>query len=128
ARVVSSHQMDMIESICERVVVIQHGRIIAQERVDRLLALFATRSFRFHTEQPLPPGAAECLRQRFPTAQWQDDGTPANVAITFECGEQLYEAMDIFRTNGCILRSVEHETPDLEAVFLRLTRSGGETQ
>ena len=125
AVVVSSHQMGLIEAICERVVVLRQGRVIAQERVDRLLALFASRAFLFRTEQPIPVNAVECLHTRFPTAQLQGDGM--SVAVTFDYDEQLYEAIDILRAGGCVLHSVEHQAPDLEAVFLHLIRAEGGT-
>lgn len=126
--IISSHQMDLIETICEQVVIIQRGRIITHERVDRLLDLFTTRSYRFHTEQPVDERVIACIRGRLPTAQIEcaasaNGATPA-IGITFQHGAQLYDVMDIFRANGCVIRSIEHETPNLETIFLRLTNGG----
>jgi ABC-2 type transport system ATP-binding protein len=118
--IVSSHQMDLIEAICEQVVIIQHGKIVAQEPVTRLLELFATRTYRFRTEQPLSMHVIQCIEGRFPMAQIQTDDISTVVEITFDCGEQLYEVMQIFSNSGCLLRSLEHHTPNLEAVFLRV--------
>ena len=126
--VVTSHQMDLIEAVCKRAIVIQKGRIIADERTDHLLDLFATRTFRFRTEGALPVTAAERLRARFPEAGIEGDGAGAIVNVTFEYGEQLYEVMQIFQREGVVLRSMEHRTPNLEEVFLRLLKEGAPVQ
>lgn len=120
AIVVSSHQMELIEAICERVVIMQHGRIIADDRVAGLLQLFATRSYRFRTEQALTEAAFERLCGSFPAARVTNDGAGVVVDVAFDHGQQLYEVMDILRAGNCTLASIEHRTPDLEQVFLRL--------
>lgn len=100
----------------------QKGRIVADENVERLLAMFATRSYRFHTEQPLSDTCAARIRERFSDAQIETDRYGSKVEITFVSGEQLYHVIGLFQEDGCILQSVEHLTPDLAEVFLRLTR------
>jgi ABC-2 type transport system ATP-binding protein len=122
--VITSHQLDLVEAICERVIIVQRGRIIADERTDHLLDLFTTRSFRFHIEGALSASAAEEVWARFPEAGIQTDGPATAVEITFEHGAHLYEVMQIFQQENVVLRSMEHMTPDLEEVFLRLTQEG----
>jgi ABC-2 type transport system ATP-binding protein len=119
---VSSHQMNLIEAICDQVVIIQKGKIIAQERVDQLLDLFTTRSYRFRTEQPFASSLIESSRTGFPAGQLYVDGSPTTVEVTLDYGEQLYELMQVFRDHNCIIRSIEHKTPDLEEIFLCLIR------
>jgi ABC-2 type transport system ATP-binding protein len=55
--------------IRQRVIIFQRGRIVAQERVEELLTLFATRSYRFWTEQQLSEMTKSCLLSRFPAAE-----------------------------------------------------------
>lgn len=139
AVVLSSHQMELVEQMCERVIIIQQGRIVADEQVERLLSVFATRAYRFRLEQPLSAAAVAELTDRFASVEIGGsngrghgggngrgiDDVPENgnsVAITFEAAEQFYDAVDILRADGALIQAIEHLTPDLEQVFLRVIR------
>ncbi len=42
----SSHDMGVVESVCQRVIIVSQGRVVTDDRVSRLLNLFRTRALR----------------------------------------------------------------------------------
>jgi hypothetical protein len=96
--------------------------VLIEERVDHLLAVFATRSYRFHTEEPLSRETLARLHFSFPEAEVRGGESNASVDITFDHALKLYEALQILRDGNVTLRSIEHRTPDLEEIFLCLLR------
>jgi ABC-2 type transport system ATP-binding protein len=62
--VYTSHYMEEIERLCDEVAVIDHGRILIQERVDRLLRTDANRSLQLAFSQTLGEAARALLEQR----------------------------------------------------------------
>src|SRR5690625_4318345 len=43
--IITSHDMDVIQDLCERTVIIDKGRIVTDDRVENLMRLFAVRSY-----------------------------------------------------------------------------------
>lgn len=120
AILITSHQMELVQSLCERVIIIQSGRVVVDQRVQDLLELFDSRSYRITTEEPLPAAAVTQLLALFPSASV--DST--SVTITVSHGRMLYDAMQILQNAGCVIRTVEHQSPDLAEVFLHYVRRG----
>lgn len=122
--IICSHQMDLIQSICNRVIIMQKGRIVTDEKVSKLLDVFAQRSFKFRTESPILESTAKRINAKYPNAVIQTDKGCTEIELTFERGLHLYEVMDLLRDEGHTLRSVEHLTPNLSEIFLKLIREG----
>src|SRR5690606_21799074 len=45
--ILSSHDMDVVRELCERVIIVQRGRIVVDDQVANLMALFRTEAYRF---------------------------------------------------------------------------------
>ncbi|MDW8110619.1 MAG: ABC transporter ATP-binding protein, partial [Candidatus Bipolaricaulota bacterium] len=43
----SSHDMNVVQDICERVIIINHGRIVVDDRIENLKRLFTASAYRF---------------------------------------------------------------------------------
>jgi ABC-2 type transport system ATP-binding protein len=116
--IVSTHDMPVVQDVCERTVVIAHGRVLADERVDHLLALFASRAYEVELSAPLAAEALAGLRRRFVQVAVFDDGRRLQVEL--ERGEELYALIDALRDARAPIESLERRTIDFETVFRRL--------
>jgi ABC-2 type transport system ATP-binding protein len=125
--VISSHDMHVIQDVCARVIIISTGRIIADEKVVDLLALFRTRTYRFTLAGEVDGGLREDLRVAFPQAEMEVGPSRTTVAARFARPEQLYEMIDIIRRSGAIVDSVAQQEPDLEQAYLELVRKERQT-
>ncbi|WP_233752179.1 MULTISPECIES: ABC transporter ATP-binding protein [Halostella] len=118
--VLSSHDMDVVETVCDRVIVMADGRIVADDAVDALLrsgddahrVRIASRDF----DREL---LAE-LRDRFDVTGVEQLDPGARVEVTAD-SEGLYAVMAFLRTRGVTLDRVVTIEPDMEDVFVELT-------
>ncbi|WP_208025953.1 ABC transporter ATP-binding protein [Amycolatopsis acidicola] len=111
--IVTTHYMDEAEQLCDRLVVMDHGRIVAEGSPAELIARYSTREvleLRFATGQEVPAGLGE-LAERVETL-------PDRVLLYTATGEAVLE-----RVHARGLRPVSSlvRRSSLEDVFLRLT-------
>jgi ABC-2 type transport system ATP-binding protein len=113
--------MRVVEDTCERVVILSRGRVVADDSIPNLLALFRTRAFRIHFQNGLSDEALTQLSAHFPTLHW----LPQDRALEVELSphQSLYELIDLLREAGTEPEGIHRVEPDLEEVFLRLVRS-----
>ncbi len=121
--IVSTHDMPVVQDLCERTVVIAHGRVLVDDRVDHLLRLFASRAYEVQLGAPLSPGQVQTLRRRLVSVTVFDDGL--RVQVDLAQGDDLYVLIDVLRSGGTPIESIDRRVIDFETVFRRLVR--GET-
>ncbi|WP_232701302.1 ABC transporter ATP-binding protein [Halobacterium wangiae] len=139
--VLSSHDMDVVEDVCDRVVILSDGRVIADDPVEDLVRVFETQAYRLTVEGSVDAGVRDRLGRAFAVDNWEDvgdrtrfdvtlaDGVPASDAGegTSRDGHSLYGLLDVLRDEGLELLDVDGLEPDLEDVFLEVTgRTPGE--
>jgi ABC-2 type transport system ATP-binding protein len=129
--VLTTHQLDMAETVCDRVAIMRGGALIADEPIRDLLALFRQERYRIRVAGPLDRARLDALRP-----SWADDLGLDEVRFGAEEGEgvllatvpdqdALYALLDLLRALDLALVSVARVQPTLEEVFVRLTSEGG---
>jgi ABC-2 type transport system ATP-binding protein len=118
--VLSSHDMDVIEDLCDRVVIMNEGRIVADDTVENLLDLFRTQTYAVRVEGEIPAETRQRLERSFDADEFErrSDDQRFVVSIT---SEEFYDLVDALRDTGLGITSVDSVEPDLEDVFLRIT-------
>ena len=124
--VVSSHDMDVIEAVCDRVIIMSNGRIVADDRVDNLLEVFRTQTYRVQVEGGVPADVRERLVGTFDAESFEQRGDRESFEVPVT-GDEFYEMVDALREGGCHVASFDVVEPDLEEVFLHVTENGGGT-
>ena len=133
--VLSSHDMAVIEDVCDRVVMMADGRIVADDTVEALLAGTERDALRI-VSADIDEGVVATLRERFDVRSVERDrgavgrdGRGGSTAVEVAAaGEALYEVMDALREAGVRVEDVRTVRPELEDVFVDRTgmESGGE--
>jgi ABC-2 type transport system ATP-binding protein len=123
--VLSSHDMDVIEAVCDRVVIMNEGRVIADDTVDQLLAGFETQRFGV-TSPDVDDALLARLRDRFEVLEVSTEGERTHLEVATDT-EGFYDLVDLLRAANVTIDGVTTADPDLEDVFLRLT-DGGEKE
>ena len=114
----SSHLLAEVEQTCDRVAILHRGRILALDRVDRLLQ--ARSRVRFRT--PIPRAAARALG-RHSAQEPEIEGESAVLADLPE--DEVPRALTTLSAEGIPVFEVTRTRPALEELFLELTH--GET-
>jgi ABC-2 type transport system ATP-binding protein len=120
--VLTTHQLDMAQELCERVAIISKGRIIADHPVEELLDLFSEEYYRITVRGALPAieGFGELTRTE------DNDTTTLTGPIADQ--ETLYALLNRLHDLGFPLLSSSLVEPDLEEVFVRLVDRDSEQQ
>lgn len=120
--VLCSHDMDVIETVCDRVLILNDGSIIEYDEVDALLDLFQTRQYEITLTPPVDRRVRRRL-ERTVGAEITETGDRLTVTFTVVDGDEIYDSIDILRDDGQEIRDITSVEPDLEDVFLRLTET-----
>ncbi len=118
----STHILTDVERVCDRVAILDHGRLVTTGPMDELLGRYARPVYRIEPEEGQEAAVAR-LAAAIATAPWatgveQSHGV-LRVAVSDEtlAGRELLAAL---AAQGIALLSFERQRPTLEDVFLQL--------
>ncbi|MFB6251986.1 MAG: ATP-binding cassette domain-containing protein [Halobellus sp.] len=117
--VLSSHNMDVIEAVCDRVLILSDGRLVADDTVDSLRRQRGAQTLEI-TSRDLTEAVRSDLADQFAVTGVSRSGESTSVEVEVE-GDEIYEAMALLRDRGVRIDRVSTAEPDLEDVFVDLT-------
>jgi len=117
--ILSSHDMDVVETVCDRVLIMSEGRIVADDTVDSLLSGTGLHCIQI-TSTDLDAEMVSAFRSRFETITVDARDRGYRLEVTTD-SDGLYELMDVLRADNVSLDRVRTIEPDLEDVFVELT-------
>lgn len=116
--VLTTHQLEVAQELCDRVAVIRGGRIVADLPTAELLGRYAEDRYRVRVaghvdggEIGLPEGVRVA-----------EEGGTTQLTLPSTNADDLYKLLAHLRWRELALLSVDQARPDLEEVFLRLVR------
>ncbi|CAM5281061.1 daunorubicin resistance protein DrrA family ABC transporter ATP-binding protein [Streptomyces spiroverticillatus] len=113
----TTHQMNVVEELCDRVAVIRKGKVIADMSTDQLLSQFRERdAYEVRIEGDLPELS---LPPNF-TARRVDDTTIVSGRVSDP--QEVYTLVDRLRDQRAVVQSLAQVQPDLEDVFMGLIK------
>jgi ABC-2 type transport system ATP-binding protein len=118
--VLTTHQLDMAQELCDQVSIIHQGRLIADRSIDELLAIHRQDSFEVRIEGQLTPPYPAWAHGL--TVRSEDDYTVLSGGI--DSREQLYTLLHNLRSADLPLISVNRAEPTLEEIFMQLIETG----
>ncbi|ELZ51109.1 ABC transporter-related protein [Halorubrum coriense DSM 10284] len=117
--VVSSHDMTTIEAVCDRVVMLSNGRIVADDSVEALLGAADRDAVRVASPD-LNAETVAGVRESFEIVDVDREARPPTVTVAAG-GDRLYDLTDALRAAGVTVSDIRTVQPDLEEVFLERT-------
>jgi ABC-2 type transport system ATP-binding protein len=119
----SSHVLGDVERICDRVAILDHGRLVVEGALDELLDRYAQPVWRVEAEPGEEAGLA-ALAERFRTLPWVTAAGVEHGILTIAVSDTSVaarELLPVVGASGVAVVSVARARPTLEDVFLRLT-------
>ncbi|MDJ1133693.1 ABC transporter ATP-binding protein [Streptomyces iconiensis] len=114
----TTHQMNVVEELCDRVAVIREGKVIADLRTEELLSQFRERDkYEVRIEGDLPD---EALPDGF-TAKAHEGTTTISGRVSDP--QEVYALVDRLRDRRAVVQSLAQVQPDLEDVFMGLIKA-----
>lgn len=116
--IISTHDMDVVQDLCNRTVIINQGKVIANEQVSQLLKLFRTSAYQIHLKDSLTEDQLKHLEHKFPIHEWE--GQTLNVNL--DHAEAIYDLMDILKMNRTGIETINQTEVNFEEVFMKLVK------
>jgi len=126
--VLSSHDMDVVQDVCQRVIIMAAGRVVADDSIEHLMGLFRTKAYRLALRGPAPDELEASLAARFPGLELQRSAYLTQIRLRLPEPDDIYTLMDLLRDAGATIEGLSQEEPDLEKVFLEIVRKERENQ
>lgn len=126
--VLTTHQLDMAEELCERVVIIRKGQMVVDEPTAQLLSLFQQEYYELRLG--LAQEAIAELSQRLPMEHPTINGENGQTVLTGALADDvtIYQLLAHLEQHNVPLFSVKRAQPNLEEVFIEVTRAQTEDQ
>ncbi|HUO95257.1 MAG TPA: ATP-binding cassette domain-containing protein, partial [Steroidobacteraceae bacterium] len=117
----TTHYMEEVERLCERVVIIDHGRVLAADTVDALLKGDAALSRLMLEYDPVPDRAARAALAALPGVRGVAVEGSEVTLTTADLGAVAPRALELLAAHGLSCRRLATRAATLEDVFLSLT-------
>jgi ABC-2 type transport system ATP-binding protein len=120
----SSHILEDVEKVCDRVGIIDHGRLLANSSMPELQARFAEPLFAIELDPGQAAAAAEITAALERSAVVRSVRREAGTfrVIVKDAPQASADILRILATAGASVSLFERQRPSLEDVFLRLVR------
>lgn len=121
--VLTTHQLDLAEEICERVVIIRQGQMVVDEPTAKLLNLFQQEYYELRLDLASEAVAAHAAQLPLvhPTVTGENGQTLITGALADEA--TIYQVLAQLAQHNIPLLSVKRAQPNLEEIFVEVTRT-----
>ncbi|UUI01315.1 ABC transporter ATP-binding protein [Oceanobacillus jeddahense] len=118
--IISSHDMEVIQDICDRTVIINQGTVVIDQRVDELIKLFEVRSYKLTLNEPLSLEQQEAITARFPTNEYVENQAYSYLTVQLEKSEDIYQIFQVLQLNRTPIDSIDRKAIRFDEVFLKI--------
>ncbi|WP_054955754.1 ABC transporter ATP-binding protein [Paenibacillus dakarensis] len=122
--IISSHDMPVVQELCDRAIIINKGEVVIDEKVENLLRLFETRAYSIKLSEKLSAEQEMKLYSRFPLSTYKASSHEGIIEVNLEHSQDIYELFDLLKEEGTVVESIDRITIDFEQVFIQIVKGG----
>lgn len=118
--VISTHDMPVVQGLCERAVIISDGRIVADDRVEHLLRAFASRAYRVTLAHDVDPPLVARLEEAVGLVRVEHVRGRGIVTVDLYGHADVYALVRLLESAHAVIEAIDTTDTDFEAVFRTL--------
>jgi len=120
---ISSHNMNFVESICDRVIIINNGRILADKKISELKSFFKIKEYELIINTPTDLRILNTIKEKFNAIEIQNNVNTTKLKIILSEDFQLLSELIKFITEENInLLDICNREPDFEEIYMKLIK------
>ncbi len=116
--------MNVVQDTCERAIIINDGRIVADDRIENLLKLFKVKIYKIIVQGSLTSAQKSRLVEIDAVQEMEKFPNETAINVLLEKSETLYDVIDILRADSSLIKSIDQEQNNFERVFLEIVERG----
>ncbi|HHT90771.1 MAG: ABC transporter ATP-binding protein [Limnochordia bacterium] len=124
--ILTTHDMNVVQDTCERVIIVNQGRVVADDSVHNLLDLFKVRVYKVTIAGELTGEQRASLLSMEEVLIQEELPHQTVVSVRLEKSEVLYEVIGILGSNNSVIESIDQEQNNFERVFLEIVEGGAQ--
>ena len=124
--VVSSHDMDVIEQLCDRVIILNDGEIAVDDSITNLRELFQSRDLELTIGGSVPDGFRASLESEHDVESWSTRDDRTRISLRVRDGEEIQRVVSRVLETGLRIVDVQTTRTDMEEIYLDVTRGDDE--
>lgn len=115
--ILSTHDMNLVEDVCDKVIILNDGQVVAEESMDNLMSMFSSKTYEIYFEEPVEaPSELDFL-----TYQFYGGESNHCVEVDLHASEDVYKIVDRLKNKGLHLSEIKQKEVNFERVYLALT-------
>ena len=126
AMIITSHDMDVIQDLCERTVIINSGKVVTNDRVENLMKLFEVRAYSIKLDGHLSEEQHEMLLEKFPQLIYTPDTYQSKLEVELTNSQEMYDLFDILKLEQIPVDTIDRKTINFEQVFMKIVKGENE--
>lgn len=115
----STHDMNLVQDICKDVVILNKGKIVAQDSVGALMDMFRSMTYEIVLTESLSKDDEKYLSHLGYDFYFVNNGTKIEVDIS-EVNE-IYAIIDSLREKSIFIKEIKQKDNNFERIFLNIT-------
>lgn len=120
--IISTHDMDVVQDLCARTVIVNQGEIVTDDRVENLLRLFEVRSYTITLGDLLTDEQQSLLWRQFPELTYSPEGQQSTIVAELVKSEDIYDLFDILKMERTPVESIDRGTVNFEQIFMQIVK------
>ncbi|GMQ57421.1 daunorubicin resistance protein DrrA family ABC transporter ATP-binding protein [Vallitalea sediminicola] len=119
----STHDMNLVEEVCEDIVILNRGKIIAQDTMDNLLDMFKSMTYEINLRDTITEEQKEYLSNLEYEFYLMKSGDVLEIDIIDS--KEIYEIIDILKEKNIFIKEIKQKNINFERVYINLTSGEG---
>ncbi|WP_284139651.1 MULTISPECIES: ABC transporter ATP-binding protein [unclassified Virgibacillus] len=120
--IISSHDMDVIQDLCDRTVIINEGKVVTNDKIENLLQLFQVRAYTITLGGLLSDEQQRQLLQKFPQFEYTPDTVESTLKVNLLRSEEIYDLFDVLKKENTPVEAIDRATVNFENVFMKIVK------
>ena len=117
--ILTTHDMNVVQDTCDRVIIMNKGKIVAEDKTKNLLRLFSMKKYNFVVEGKISPEQKKEFKM-IPYLEIAEKELETEITITLENPQIFYDVTRILGKENSIIKNIENKELNFERVFVKI--------